>query len=76
MTQKPSRFQRTAYAHRIASVADELRDWAMIYSSRSYGDYTDPHTSRQLERYASWSVDLENIVEDLQELALRVLALK
>lgn len=75
MTQKSSRFQRTAYAHRIAQVADELRDWAMIYSTRAQPDYTGVYTPLEQDRYAARSVDLENIVENLQEAALRILAM-
>lgn len=73
---KSSTFQRAAYARRAAQLAQELLDWSKIYSRRSYGDYTDPRATRELEAFERKAEELGELGMQLQRIAIALEALQ
>lgn len=76
MPEKSSRFQRVAYARQAARLADELLDWAKIYSTRSYRAPYFERSVESLEQLEKKSETLEELAMQLQRVSITILSLQ
>jgi hypothetical protein len=76
MPRTTSRFPRTSYARRAAGLAQDIHAWRSAYLERARGRDNWVLDDRTVGKLEDRAAELEDLVVELQGVALRIQALR